>query len=101
MRGTRRQELRDLGEPERRWDIARLRQGSISMSFIKGRAGKEANREWGRLIAQLNRDRGYTTLQRPRESIPKIPGALREGPEEIGVNLLPASVWPCNDSPVP
>ena len=53
------------------------------MSFIKSQARKEANREWGRIIARLDKDRGYATLRRPREGIPRIPKDLQRAPKEL------------------
>lgn len=61
---------------EERNDAVRLRQGNISMAFIKGQARRGANREWSTLIAQLNKRRGYVALGKAREDILKIPGAL-------------------------
>lgn len=46
------------------------------MSFIKGQARKRANQVWRRIVARLNRERGYVTLRIPRERIPKILGDL-------------------------
>ena len=61
---------------EDRGDVSRQTQGMISMSFIKAQARKKANREWGRMIAELNKRRGYATLRRPQDSIPRIPREL-------------------------
>ena len=55
----------------------------ISMSFIKSQARKKANREWGRMVAELNRRRGYATLRRPQDSIPRIPRELQRTPKEL------------------
>ena len=68
---------------EERGDIARLRQGKISMSFIKSQARREANREWGTLVSLLDRKRSYTTLRRPRGNIPKILRELQKAPKEL------------------
>ena len=53
------------------------------MSFIKAQARRRANKEWGRIVARLNRERGYVTLRRPQESIPRIPGELQRAPKEL------------------
>lgn len=66
---------------EDRNEMAKLKQGSISMAFIKGQARREANREWSTLITQLDKKRGYVTLRKTRENIPKIPRALRTAPK--------------------
>ena len=54
-----------------------------NMSFIKGQARTRANQEWGRIAARLNRERGYATLRRPQERIPKIPRGLQRAPKEL------------------
>ena len=53
------------------------------MSFIKGQARKRANQEWGRIVAGLNRERGYATLRRPQDRIPRIPRGLQRAPKEL------------------
>lgn len=68
---------------EDRGDTKRLRQGVISMAFIKGQARKRANQEWEEMVASLNRGRGYVNLQRPKGRIPKIPGDLQRAPKEL------------------
>ena len=68
---------------EERGDIARKRQENISMTYIKGRARKEANEEWRKMITDLNRKRGHVTLRRKGNTIPKIPEALRKAPKAL------------------
>ena len=68
---------------EERGDIARLRQGNISMAYIKGQARKEANREWRSIITLLDRKRRYVTLRKRREDIPRIPEALQKAPKAL------------------
>ena len=65
---------------EERGDIARLRQGGISMAYIKGQARKEASREWRSIIALLDRKRGCATLRKRREDIPRFRGPSRGPP---------------------
>ena len=53
------------------------------MAYIKGQARKEANREWRAIITRLNRERGYVTLRRRGEDIPRIPEAIRKAPKTL------------------
>ena len=53
------------------------------MAFTKGQARKEANREWGMLVAQLNKERGYITLDKRSENIPRVPKALQKAPKRL------------------
>ena len=46
---------------EERGDVVRQKQGMISISFIKTQARRRANKEWGRMVAKLNKARGYVT----------------------------------------
>ena len=68
---------------EEREDIARAREGNISMAFIKGRARKEANRVWAEMVKTKNRERGYVTIRRTEGQIPRIPEALRRAPKHL------------------
>ena len=68
---------------EKRGDKTRMKQGAISISFIKGQARKRANQEWGRIVAILNRKRGYAALRKPPERIPRIPRDLQRAPKEL------------------
>ena len=68
---------------EERGDIARERQGNISIAYIKGRARREANEEWRKMITNLNRRRGYVTLRKKGNTIPKIPEALGKAPKAL------------------
>ena len=68
---------------EEREDITRAREGNISMAFIKGRARKEANKEWAEMVRTKNRERGYVTIKRAVGQIPKIPEALRKAPKHL------------------
>ena len=63
--------------------MVRLRQGSISMAFIKGQARRQANKEWSSLVAQLSRERGYVTFRRTKGDIPRIPKALQRTPKRL------------------
>ena len=70
---TRAEKLRHARDE--RGDVTRQRQGMISISFVKAQARKRANKEWGRMVASLNRMRGYVTLRRPYDRC--IPAVLR------------------------
>ena len=78
---TRAERLRWAGK--KRGDSTRQKQSIISMSFIKAQARRRANKERGRIVARLNRERWYVTLRRPQESIPRIPGELQRAPKEL------------------
>ena len=68
---------------EERDDIIRAREGNISMAFIKGRARKEANREWMEMVKDMNRKRGFVTIRRRESQIPRIPEVLRKTPKHL------------------
>ena len=68
---------------EEREDLTRAREGDISMTFIKGRARKEANKEWAEMVRTKNRERGYVTIRRKEGHIPRIPEALRKAPKHL------------------
>ena len=68
---------------EEREDVARAREGDISMAYIKGQARKEANKEWAEMVKNKNKERGFVTIRRARDSIPKIPEALRKAPKTL------------------
>ena len=53
------------------------------MAYVKGRARKEANREWVDMVRELDRKRGHVTMRRKGDSIPKIPEALRRAPKAL------------------
>ena len=73
-----------LGQARKeRGDATRQKQGLISISFVKTRARKRANEERGRMVAMLNKTRGYATLRKPHDSIPRIPEELRRAPKEL------------------
>ena len=68
---------------EERGDLARARQENISMAYVKGRARKEANKEWVEILKELNRKRGYVTMRRKEDSVPRILEALRRAPKAL------------------
>lgn len=61
---------------EERGGVTRQKQRMISISFVKAQVRKRANKEWGKMVASLNRISGHVALRRPHGSIPKIPGEL-------------------------
>lgn len=73
---------------EGRGDIERAREGDISIAFIKGQARKEANREWAEMVRKENRKRGYVTIRKNKDSIPKIPEPLRRAPKAIAARFF-------------
>ena len=73
-----------LGQARKeRGDATRQKQGLISISFVKTWARKRANEKRGRMVAMLNKARGYVTLRRPHDSIPRIPEELQRAPKEL------------------
>lgn len=80
--------------------MGRLRQGSISMAFIKGQARRQANEEWSSLIAQLSRERGYVTFRRRKEDIPKIPKSLQKVPKRLAARFFSTGIRTRNDRPL-
>ena len=55
----------------------------MSMAYIKGRARKQANREWAEMVKEKNRERGYVMIKRKRSDIPRIPEPLRKAPKAL------------------
>ena len=53
------------------------------MAYVKGRARKEANKEWTEIVKEKNEERGYVTIRRKEGNIPRIPEALRKAPKTL------------------
>ena len=83
-----------------RGDIDRMRQGSISMTFIKGQARRQANSEWSSLITNMHGKR-IRDFSEEEEGYPQDSKSPSEGTQESGIPLLPACIRTRNGNPFP